>query len=93
MVYQLSCEEHKYLPGIRWEKELFEWLIKEWGYVDCLAGDGMEERMAAASVVGAEAVGPVCCCLVTFDRHPVRFPVDSSFHPSSLLAFRTTEAF
>lgn len=31
MVYQLSCEEHKYLAGIRREKESFERLIKERG--------------------------------------------------------------
>lgn len=29
MVYQLSCEEHKYLAGLRREKESFEKLIKE----------------------------------------------------------------
>ena len=31
MVYQLSSEEHKYLAGIRREKESFERLIKERG--------------------------------------------------------------
>lgn len=31
MVYQVSCEEHKYLAGIRREKESFERLIKERG--------------------------------------------------------------
>jgi DNA excision repair protein ERCC-4 len=31
MVYQLSCEEHKYLAGLRREKESFEKLIKERG--------------------------------------------------------------
>ena len=31
MVYQTSCEEHKYLAGIRREKESFEKLIKERG--------------------------------------------------------------
>lgn len=31
MVYQLSCEEHKYLAGLRREKESFERLIKERG--------------------------------------------------------------
>jgi hypothetical protein len=29
MVYGSSCEEHKYLAGIRKEKESFERLIKE----------------------------------------------------------------
>jgi len=38
MVYQMSCEEHKYLAGIRREKESFERLIKERGVrrLDCL---------------------------------------------------------
>lgn len=31
MVYQTSCEEHKYLAGIRREKDSFERLIKERG--------------------------------------------------------------
>jgi DNA excision repair protein ERCC-4 len=31
MVYSNSCEEHKYLAGIRKEKESFERLIKERG--------------------------------------------------------------
>jgi hypothetical protein len=31
MVYSNSCEEHKYLAGIRREKESFERLIKERG--------------------------------------------------------------
>lgn len=31
MLYQLSCEEHKYLAGLRREKESFERLIKERG--------------------------------------------------------------
>lgn len=31
MIYQLSCEEHKYLAGLRREKESFERLIKERG--------------------------------------------------------------
>jgi hypothetical protein len=31
MVYGNSCEEHKYLAGIRREKESFERLIKERG--------------------------------------------------------------
>ena len=31
MVYSNSCEEHKYLAGIRREKEAFERLIKERG--------------------------------------------------------------
>lgn len=31
MVYQLTCEEHKYLAGLRREKESFERLIKERG--------------------------------------------------------------
>lgn len=29
MMYHLSCEEHKYLAGLRKEKESFERLIKE----------------------------------------------------------------
>ena len=35
MVYSNSCEEHKYLAGIRREKEAFERLIKERGV--CMA--------------------------------------------------------
>ena len=31
MVYHLSCEEHKYLAGLRKEKDAFERLIKERG--------------------------------------------------------------
>jgi hypothetical protein len=31
MMYANSCEEHKYLAGIRKEKESFERLIKERG--------------------------------------------------------------
>lgn len=31
MVYSNSCEEHKYLAGIRREKDAFERLIKERG--------------------------------------------------------------
>lgn len=31
MVYHLSCEEHKYLAGLRREKESFERLIRERG--------------------------------------------------------------
>ena len=34
MVYSNSCEEHKYLAGIRREKEAFERLIKERGACD-----------------------------------------------------------
>ena len=29
MMYQYTCEEHKYLAGLRREKEAFERLIKE----------------------------------------------------------------
>lgn len=42
MVYSNSCEEHKYLAGIRMEKESFERLIKERGasfsfpYLSCV---------------------------------------------------------
>ena len=36
MVYSNSCEEHKYLAGIRREKEAFERLIKERGVLWCL---------------------------------------------------------
>ena len=31
MLYRSSCEEHKYLAGLRREKEAFEKLIKERG--------------------------------------------------------------
>ena len=31
MLYQSSCEEHKYLAGLRKEKDSFESLIKERG--------------------------------------------------------------
>lgn len=31
MLYQTSCEEHKYLAGLRKEKDSFENLIKERG--------------------------------------------------------------
>ena len=31
MMYKMSCEEGKYLTGLRREKESFEWLIKERG--------------------------------------------------------------
>lgn len=31
MLYQTSCEEHKYLAGLRKEKDAFEKLIKERG--------------------------------------------------------------
>ncbi|KIM71372.1 hypothetical protein PILCRDRAFT_830383 [Piloderma croceum F 1598] len=47
MVYQLSCEEHKYLAGLRREKESFERLIKERG---SMLLPIMEERTAGASV-------------------------------------------
>jgi|ERR1700692_3352383 DNA excision repair protein ERCC-4 len=65
MVYQLSCEEHKYLAGIRREKQSFERLIKERGVctdtiflrAECLSMNSqsmlipiMEERTAGASV-------------------------------------------
>ena len=35
MVYGNSCEEHKYLAGIRKEKDAFQRLIKERG-VSCI---------------------------------------------------------
>ena len=35
MVYSNTCEEHKYLAGIRREKEAFERLIKERGVCGC----------------------------------------------------------
>ncbi|KIM83728.1 hypothetical protein PILCRDRAFT_97161 [Piloderma croceum F 1598] len=47
MVYQMSCEEHKYLAGIRREKESFERLIKERG---SMLLPVMDERTAGASV-------------------------------------------
>ena len=38
MVYSSSCEEHKYLAGIRREKEAFERLIKERGVCVVVVG-------------------------------------------------------
>ncbi|KAF5368134.1 hypothetical protein D9615_010214 [Tricholomella constricta] len=46
MVYGSSCEEHKYLAGIRREKESFERLIKERGSMLLLL---LEERRDGAS--------------------------------------------
>ena len=40
MVYQLSCEEHKYLAGLRREKDSFERLIKERGVRDLVSTCG-----------------------------------------------------
>ncbi|KIM73439.1 hypothetical protein PILCRDRAFT_829181, partial [Piloderma croceum F 1598] len=47
IVYQMSCEEHKYLVGIGREKESFEQLIKERG---SMLLPIMEDRTAGASV-------------------------------------------
>ena len=40
MVYQLSCEEHKFLAGQRREKDAFERLIKERGVRTYFLGFG-----------------------------------------------------
>lgn len=39
MMYKMSCEEGKYLTGLRREKESFERLIRERGVWSCLLCD------------------------------------------------------
>ena len=54
MVYSNSCEEHKYLAGIRREKEAFERLIKERGvcgfsYHIVVAANNMDDNIFFSS--------------------------------------------
>ena len=41
MMYKMSCEEGKYLTGLRREKESFERLIKERGVSQSVVGSGV----------------------------------------------------
>lgn len=63
MVYHLSCEEHKYLAGLRREKESFERLIKERGvrvfrtYMDHAPTHSSHVVNAASDLRGQNAWG------------------------------------
>lgn len=97
MIYENSCEEHKYLAGIRREKESFERLIKERG---TMLMPLLEERREGANEEILKTISSrVAGGRRTLNKEPSRVIVDmrefrstlpSLLHASSLLVIPAT---
>jgi len=74
MVYQLSCEEHKYLAGIRREKEPFQWLIKGRGSMLLPIMGG---KIAGASM-GDSIVKTISSRMACGQKELIKEPLSSS---------------
>ncbi|KAG1814268.1 uncharacterized protein BJ212DRAFT_1482008 [Suillus subaureus] len=97
MVYQLSCEEHKYLAGLRREKESFEKLIKERGsmllpiFEDKHAGksDAVIKTISTRLAGGRKELSTVASQVIV-DMREFRSTLPSLLHASGLLVIPAT---
>ncbi|KIK33817.1 hypothetical protein CY34DRAFT_813357, partial [Suillus luteus UH-Slu-Lm8-n1] len=97
MVYQLCCEEHKYLAGLRREKESFEKLIKERGsmplpiFEDKHAGksDAVIKTISTRLAGGRKELSTVAS-QVTVDMREFRSTLPSLLYASGLLVVPAT---
>ncbi|TDL21605.1 hypothetical protein BD410DRAFT_815247 [Rickenella mellea] len=95
MVYHLSCEEHKYLAGLRREKDSFERLIKEKGSMllpildqPGRTGDALIKTISTRIAGGKEAsVEP---SQVIVDMREFRSTLPSLLHASRVLVIPAT---
>ncbi|KAG8220668.1 hypothetical protein J3R82DRAFT_2951 [Butyriboletus roseoflavus] len=99
MVYQLSCEEHKYLAGLRREKESFERLIKERGsmllpiYEDKRLGSKTGEQIIksiSSRLAGGRKELSTQASQVIVDMREFRSTLPSLLHASDLLVIPAT---
>ncbi|KAF9221255.1 hypothetical protein BS17DRAFT_270634 [Gyrodon lividus] len=99
MVYQLSCEEHKYLAGLRREKESFERLIKERGsmllpiYEDKGVGSKTGEQMIktiSTRLAGGRKELSTQTSQVIVDMREFRSTLPSMLHASGILVIPAT---
>lgn len=97
MIYQLSCEEHKYLAGLRREKESFERLIKERGsmllpiYEDKRAkpGDELIKTISTRLAGGRKELNSQPSQVIV-DMREFRSTLPSLLHASGLLVVPAT---
>ncbi|KAL4069136.1 hypothetical protein J3A83DRAFT_4096140 [Scleroderma citrinum] len=97
MIYQLSCEEHKYLAGLRREKESFERLIKERGsmllpiFEDKRAkpGDQLIKTISTRLAGGRKELS-LQASQVIVDMREFRSTLPSLLHASGLLVVPAT---
>ncbi|KAG1841602.1 hypothetical protein C8R48DRAFT_738799 [Suillus tomentosus] len=97
MVYQLCCEEHKYLAGLRREKESFEKLIKERGsmllpiFEDKHAGksDAVIKTISTRLAGGRKELSTVPSQVIV-DMREFRSTLPSLLHASGLLVIPAT---
>ncbi|KIJ60516.1 hypothetical protein HYDPIDRAFT_177372 [Hydnomerulius pinastri MD-312] len=99
MVYQLSCEEHKYLAGLRREKESFERLIKERGsmllpiFEDKRLGSKTGEHIIktiSSRLAGGRKELSAQTSQVIVDMREFRSTLPSLLHASGLLVIPAT---
>ncbi|KAH0838837.1 hypothetical protein J3R83DRAFT_7247 [Lanmaoa asiatica] len=99
MLYQLSCEEHKYLAGLRREKESFERLIKERGsmllpiYEDKRLGSKTGEQIIksiSSRLAGGRKELSTQASQVIVDMREFRSTLPSLLHASGLLVIPAT---
>ncbi|OAX33888.1 hypothetical protein K503DRAFT_725243 [Rhizopogon vinicolor AM-OR11-026] len=97
MVYQLSCEEHKYLAGLRREKESFEKLIRERGsmllpiFEDKHTGrsDAVIKTISTRLAGGRKELSTVASQVIV-DMREFRSTLPSLLHASGLLVIPAT---
>ncbi|KAG1731335.1 uncharacterized protein EDB91DRAFT_1154579 [Suillus paluster] len=97
MIYQLSCEEHKYLAGLRREKESFEKLIKERGsmllpiFEDKHAGrsDAVIKTISTRLAGGRKELSTMASQVIV-DMREFRSTLPSLLHASGLLVIPAT---
>jgi DNA excision repair protein ERCC-4 len=96
MIYGNSCEEHKYLAGIRREKESFERLIKEKGsmvlplFDDPSSGADPVTRLISTRVAGGRKEISKQPSQVIVDMREFRSTLPSLLHASRLLVIPAT---
>ncbi|OJA12366.1 hypothetical protein AZE42_04345 [Rhizopogon vesiculosus] len=97
MVYQLSCEEHKYLAGLRREKESFEKLIRERGSMllpifedkDTGRSDAVIKTISTRLAGGRKELSTVASQVIV-DMREFRSTLPSLLHASGLLVIPAT---
>ncbi|THH13224.1 hypothetical protein EW146_g6966 [Bondarzewia mesenterica] len=99
MLYQTSCEEHKYLAGLRREKEAFERLIKERGTMlmpiiedhraGTEAGEAMIKTISSRMAGGRREVSTEPSRVIV-DMREFRSTLPSLLHASKLLVVPAT---
>ncbi|KAI5115404.1 hypothetical protein M0805_005239 [Coniferiporia weirii] len=97
MVYQYSCEEHKFLAGIRREKEAFERLIKERGNMVVTLTEGRRTGSTSEDIIktistriaGGKQVATMPSQVIV-DMREFRSTLPSLLHASKLLVIPAT---